>query len=164
MALPAVAGLTPTNPPCNVTLAWDASPDPSVTGYRIYWGAASRNYTNFVQVGRTNAATVPAAWGVTSYFAATALADPLESNFSLEVSYTPRSLPSPPTGLQATNVIVRISLLQAPSPTGPWSTYATLGSVATNPGFFRSSVTITPATSASALGVPVLASPKRSAR
>lgn len=41
-----------------VALAWDRSPDPTVTGYRMYWGRSSRTYTNSMPVGNTNYATV----------------------------------------------------------------------------------------------------------
>src|SRR5437763_1058179 len=34
-----------------VSLAWTPSPDANVTGYKIYYGAASRDYTNSVAVG-----------------------------------------------------------------------------------------------------------------
>lgn len=74
----------------SVTLAWDPSSDPTVAGYNIYYGTASRTYTNVVSVTTTNAATisglVPA---VTYYFAATAYtASGLESEFSTEAYYT----------------------------------------------------------------------------
>ena len=73
-----------------VTLAWDASTDPTVTGYNIYCGGASRVYTNIVDAGNATSVTisnlVPTA---TYYFAATTynLAG-LESDYSLEASYT----------------------------------------------------------------------------
>ena len=35
----------------SVTLAWDASPDASATGYRVYYGGASGVYTNSATVG-----------------------------------------------------------------------------------------------------------------
>jgi fibronectin type 3 domain-containing protein len=37
-----------------ITLQWDASPDASVTGYRIYLGGESAMYTNMVPVNSTN--------------------------------------------------------------------------------------------------------------
>jgi hypothetical protein len=80
-----------------VTLAWDRSPDSSVTGYRIYYGAASGNYTNSVAVGNATTNVVQGlAGGVTYFFAVTAYdASGLESSFSNETSYTV------PTGLPA---------------------------------------------------------------
>ncbi|HPU56241.1 MAG TPA: fibronectin type III domain-containing protein, partial [Verrucomicrobiota bacterium] len=35
----------------SVTLAWDPSPDPSVVGYFVYYGDASRSYTTKIDVG-----------------------------------------------------------------------------------------------------------------
>ncbi len=80
-----------------VTLAWDRSPDSSVTGYRIYYGAASGNYTNSVAVGNaTTNAVQGLTSGVTYFFAVTAYnASGLESSFSNETSYTaPTGLPT----------------------------------------------------------------------
>jgi len=75
----------------NVTLAWDPSSDPLVTGYRVYYGTITGTYTNTVDAGATNSATVPALKeGTRYYFAATAL-DVLgqESAFSSETNYVP---------------------------------------------------------------------------
>src|SRR5438445_2946175 len=74
----------------DVTLAWDASTDTSVTGYNIYYGLASGNYTNKVSVGNVTNATVPAlVEGMIYFFAATASnASGLESDPSNEVSYS----------------------------------------------------------------------------
>jgi hypothetical protein len=35
-----------------VTLAWDANTDPAVTGYKLYYGYASRTYGTPVDVGK----------------------------------------------------------------------------------------------------------------
>jgi hypothetical protein len=73
----------------SVTLGWDASTDPSVSGYRVYYGGASGAYTNTVSVGNTTTGTVPGLLeGRTYYFAATATnSSGLESDFSTEISY-----------------------------------------------------------------------------
>lgn len=78
-----------------VTLAWDPSDD--ATGYRLYWGTASRNYTQNVDVGNVTSYTVPLLVNtITYYFAVTAYdADGLESNYSDEVSTTIPPLPTP---------------------------------------------------------------------
>lgn len=75
--------------PAAVKLAWNASPDPSVIGYRIYYGAASGNYTNSITLGKTNSATISSlANGTTYYFATTAYtAVGAESSFSNEATY-----------------------------------------------------------------------------
>ena len=88
----------------SVTLAWDASPDASVTGYRIYFGPASGAYTNSVAVGNvTNATLTNLKAGAIYYFAATAHdGSGLESAFSNETSYTPPLPPLPQvTGFRA---------------------------------------------------------------
>jgi hypothetical protein len=79
----------------SVTLAWDASPDPSVTGYRIYIGGASGNYTNSANVGNvTSTVLTNLTEGATYYFAATAYdATGVESDFSNEANYTVTTTP-----------------------------------------------------------------------
>ena len=74
----------------SVTLAWGASPSPDVTGYRVYYGAASGVYSNSVVVGNVTTNAVPGLTsGVTYFFAVTAYnAIGLESLFSNEVGYT----------------------------------------------------------------------------
>ena len=73
----------------SVTLAWDASTDPLVVGYNIYYGGASGTYTNTISVGTaTNVTIAGLVPGTTYYFAATTYnAANLESPFSSEVSY-----------------------------------------------------------------------------
>ncbi|MDW8308642.1 MAG: fibronectin type III domain-containing protein, partial [Verrucomicrobiales bacterium] len=78
----------------SVTLTWNPSPDPNVIGYRIYYGVASRVYTNVVDVGNVTTATISnLVEGVTYYFAATAYNIlGMESDFSEEVAFT---IPNP---------------------------------------------------------------------
>jgi len=93
----------------NVTLAWDPSPDPQVVGYRIYYGAASGNYTNSSPVGMVTTATLTGlAVGTTYYFAATAFdTNGVESIFSNETSYTPiPAVNQPPTLNALVNVTI----------------------------------------------------------
>jgi len=80
-----------TNTYASVTLAWDASPDASVTGYRIYYGPVSGGYTNSINVGPPLTMTMTnLTRGSTYFFAATAYdGSGLESAFSNEVAYTP---------------------------------------------------------------------------
>ena len=94
MAVPAMATQGPA-----VTLAWDQSTDPTVTGYNVYYGTTSRSYTNVLAAGATTSATVSnLATGVTYYFAATTytLAG-LESDYSAEASYAVPQPNNPPT-------------------------------------------------------------------
>jgi hypothetical protein len=72
----------------SVTLAWNASTDPTVTGYNIYYGGASGSYTNEICAGNATNATISGlVEGTTYYFAATTYAaSGVESPFSSEVS------------------------------------------------------------------------------
>jgi len=74
----------------NVELAWDPSPEPLVTGYRLYYGTSSWNYTNVVDAGnRTNYTVTGLNAGTTYYFAATAYTSAGdESTFSNVASFT----------------------------------------------------------------------------
>ena len=90
----------------SVTLAWDASPDASVVGYRVYYGPALGSYTNSAAVGNvTNATLSGLTTGFKYYFAATAYnSTGEESPFSNEISYTPPVAPvqpAPVTGFRA---------------------------------------------------------------
>ncbi|MGA2246200.1 MAG: fibronectin type III domain-containing protein [Verrucomicrobiota bacterium] len=54
-----------------VSLAWNPSADPIVTGYKIYYGPASEVYTTNIDVGDTTNATISGlAAGTTYYFSA----------------------------------------------------------------------------------------------
>jgi hypothetical protein len=87
----------------SVTLAWDPSTDPVVTGYNVYYGGASGTYTNKICAGNATNATISSlVQGTTYYFAATTYAaSGIESSFSSELSYlVPPNVPivnQPPT-------------------------------------------------------------------
>jgi fibronectin type 3 domain-containing protein len=72
-----------------VTLAWDASPDPAVVSYNVYYGGSSQNYTNIISSGSATFVTASnLVTGGKYYFAATAVDNAgLESAFSDEVMY-----------------------------------------------------------------------------
>lgn len=85
----------------NVTLAWDPSTDPTVTGYRLYYGPSTGSYTNLLDTGPATSTTISNLMPAAVYhFAATTynLAG-LESAYSTEVSYAVPALPvnQPPT-------------------------------------------------------------------
>lgn len=83
-----------------ITLAWDASPDAEVTGYRLYFGPASATYTNTVDIGAKLTTDVTLTPG-TFYFVVTAYtAQGLESDPSNEISYSVR--PGKPLNLRIT--------------------------------------------------------------
>lgn len=80
-------------------LVWNPSTDPTVTGYNLYYGGASGNYTNMVNVGSaTNFTVTGLSSYVTYYFVATTYnISGVQSPFSNEVSYTvPGPSNSPP--------------------------------------------------------------------
>lgn len=109
--------IVPPAPATNsVTLAWSPSPDSNVAGYNVYVGAASRSYTNKVDVGNvTNATVVGLSFEITNFFAATAYNIlGVESDYSEEVSYFPTNEPA------LTNVLVAVSAEMSASPKGPW--------------------------------------------
>jgi hypothetical protein len=96
--------LVPTNPPANVTLAWNASPTTTngPISYILYYGPASTTYTNTVLAGTNLTCTASnLVRGATYYFAVTATAtNGLESVFSNEVSTNTAAPPPPPTVLR----------------------------------------------------------------
>jgi hypothetical protein len=100
-----------------VTLAWDPSPDSTVIGYKVYYGVASRTYTNLVTVGNvTNMNVFGLVEGTTYYFAVTAYNIlGMESDYSSEVSYTEPAGP-PIALLMSTNVA---------TPRGKWTVLTT---------------------------------------
>jgi hypothetical protein len=83
-------------PPQSATLAWDAgAPSAGVAGYFLYYGTASRSYSNRVDLGlATSAVVTNLAVGTTYYFATTAYTSAgLESDFSNEAVW---ALQNPP--------------------------------------------------------------------
>lgn len=154
-----------TNPPAMVTLAWDAVADPQVTGYRVYWGIGSRQYTNSQTVALQTETTITNLMrGTTYFFAATSLAGELESGFSEEVTYAPPTGPSAPQGLRTTNVVLRVGIMQAPTPAGPWTDFATVTTTTSVPAFYRSKIAIEAPTPALVLQPRRFLSPKAAAR
>ena len=56
----------------DVTLAWDPKMDSDVTGYKVYYGTSSRNYSSSISVGRSTTCTLAGLGSGTYYFAVTA--------------------------------------------------------------------------------------------
>ena len=97
-------------------LAWDPSPDPTVTGYYVHSGQASHSYSSKVDVGNVTAFTVPGLNnGQTYYFAVTAYnAARTESTFSNEANKAiPASAPA----------LVGLASSANPSPAGASVTF-----------------------------------------
>jgi Fibronectin type III domain len=72
-----------------VTLGWTASPDPTVVGYYLYYGTASGDYTNRINVGTNTEFTVSGlVAGTTYYFSETSYnAGSIESSYVPQISY-----------------------------------------------------------------------------
>lgn len=104
-----------------VMLAWNASPG-SISNYNVYYGVASRTYTNLVQAGNATNCIVTNLWaGRTYFFAATAVNDSgLESEYSTEVSYTVPGGVLPPT-----NYLLSVTVQQSQDMTN-WTTATNL--------------------------------------
>jgi len=84
-----------------VTLAWDANTESDLKGYIFYYGTASRNYANNIDVGDITEYTTPDLQdGVTYYFAVKAYNDAdIKSDYSEELAYTvgdPNNSPTTP--------------------------------------------------------------------
>ncbi|MBN2809787.1 MAG: fibronectin type III domain-containing protein, partial [Deltaproteobacteria bacterium] len=78
-SLPLLAG--------NLDLAWDPSTSTEVSGYRLYYGTTSKNYTESVDVGNVTTYLLTGLTdGETYYLAVTAYSSNTESDFSNEVS------------------------------------------------------------------------------
>lgn len=109
-----------TNWIADVTLGWNLNPEPEVQGYRLYWGAASRFYTNFIRFGNTNQGTVPGiARTNRNYFALTAINSAgIESDFSDELAW-----PNPVLPPYYTNFAVLLPYDFSTNANGPWLTY-----------------------------------------
>ena len=88
-AIPAMDAL-PDNPYVAV-MNWNPSPDAAVSGYQVYYGTTSGNYSSSVLAGNVTGFTVEGLEaGVTYFFAVTACyPDGSESSFSEEVSFVP---------------------------------------------------------------------------
>ena len=106
MALAGVLGYLPgvsAAQAVEISLAWDPSPSPNVGGYVLYYGRASRNYTDSVDVGdQIQYTLMDLEIGTTYYFSIVAYdtTQTIRSDFSNEVHY-PASAASPNASLES---------------------------------------------------------------
>jgi hypothetical protein len=114
----ALASATPA--PVSITLAWDASTDPTVAGYRLHEGVVSLTYTNVIDTGTETSVTVSNLMpGVTYYFAVSDYtSDGTESPLSPELSYTVPMISTGPVTLQMTMTSAKQFTLTATAPAG----------------------------------------------
>ncbi len=72
----------------DVSLSWDASQ--GATGYKVYYGFASQNYPFIIDIGLWTQCTISNLdFGKTYYFNVTAYNEAGESDFAMEISYSP---------------------------------------------------------------------------
>ena len=85
-----LALLSPDGHSAQVTLGWDANTDPSIAGYKIYYGESSGSYQVVTDAGMNTVYTISNLQSrSTYYFAATAYnTSGIESGYSNEVSYS----------------------------------------------------------------------------
>jgi hypothetical protein len=77
----------------DITLAWDLNPEPSVTGYKLYYGTTPQNYSNSIDVGNVTTYVLRGLPEGTYYFTVSAYNQAtLESDFSNEVFSGPLTL------------------------------------------------------------------------
>ena len=93
----------------DVTLAWDPVSVSGISGYKLYYGSSSRNYSTSISAGNQTTQTVSGLSSGTYYFAVTALySSGTESSYSNEVSTTINSPTPTPSPLPApTNITVK---------------------------------------------------------
>lgn len=115
----------------SVTLAWDIPPDPAIAGYKIYYGVASRVYTNNVNAGAVmNYSVLNLKRGQQYYFAVTSYyTNGLESDYSNEVSAI---------------AVGTIGLQTSLKASGPWFTITSVPSVTFVPDTFKVSINRVP--------------------
>jgi hypothetical protein len=116
----------------SVSLQWNPNTDPSVIGYNLYYGGASRSYTNMIPVGNTTNAVVGGLTeGKTYFFAVTAYdAYGDESDYSDETVYiipgllvmTPGTGPGAPVRIQFPVAVDHWYELQASTDLRSWTT------------------------------------------
>ena len=95
MSFPSISGAA-----TQVTLAWDANSEPDLIAYRVYCGESSRSYnenlTKEVSSDTTTCEFTDLKEGITYYFAAKAVSQTGESDYSQEISYTVPAAPADP--------------------------------------------------------------------
>ncbi len=102
----------------SVGLSWNADSDPTVTGYVVFYGTSSGNYTQTIDVGNVTAAAVPNLSAGTTYYLAVAAYNGagIQSDVSNEVSGIPSSssssssIPAAPTSVSATAGNAQVAL------------------------------------------------------
>jgi hypothetical protein len=69
----------------DVTLAWDANTDASVTGYKLYYGNSTRSYGTPINVGKVTQYKITGISNTNLFWAVTAYSAIAESAYSVEL-------------------------------------------------------------------------------
>jgi Bacterial Ig domain/Fibronectin type III domain len=87
----------------DVLLAWDPSPSPQVTGYLLYYGTASGQYSESVDTGQATTAALSGLQATVTYYCAVLAYDASgnHSPFSNEVQYTAQDTLPPSLAITA---------------------------------------------------------------
>lgn len=137
--------------PGTVQLAWDTTTQSSVTGYRVSYGTASREYSNTLDATANTTATISGlAEGQRYYFAVQAYtADGVSSTYSTEVSAVvisgvPAELLSPAVGSVITSSTQTFTWNTGTNVTGYWVDIGrTQGGYEIREGYVGASQTLT---------------------
>ena len=113
--------------PAQVNLAWDATTDPDIAGYKIHYGNSSGSYQAAIDLGKTTTCTISNLLdGTTYYFAVTDYnTSGAESGYSNEISFTttPGSLVAGPPPAPA--LISPSGTITTATPTYTWNAVST---------------------------------------
>jgi hypothetical protein len=105
----------------SVILSWSPSPSSGVSGYYIYIGTASGQYTQKIDAGANTQATINNLQdGQAYYFAATAYNSYSESSPSNVAQYNTPTLQTPPSLFQLVRSTSGSMTLQIPVTSGHW--------------------------------------------
>ena len=133
------AGLQAQTQP-GVTLLWDPSTTSDVVGYKVYYGGASKAYTNTISVGNvTNATLQNFVTGATYYFAVCSVdSEAIESTLSNEITYAPSINTNPPSISPIASQTININTTCGPltftvAPQGGTAANLTLSANSSNP-------------------------------
>jgi fibronectin type 3 domain-containing protein len=124
-----------------VSLAWDANPEPDISGYRIHYGAVSGLYSGSLDVGNVTSAIVPDLIEATTYYFTvtaynTAGLESLPSNeVSVFFSGSDTSPPVPPGSLVAVAGDGLISLDWSDSSESNFASYTLYRSASSGAGY-----------------------------
>lgn len=106
----------------DVSLSWQLSSSTNVTGYNIYYGTVSGNYTGKIMVGNVTTTTISNLnCGTAYYFSATALdSNGNESGFSNETRFLVPGVLALGAGAKPGNPLVHAPAPANASPLSPW--------------------------------------------